>query len=167
MHVAPRRRRPSGNARIRRQDVAPGRARRGLDANRTARWSARPWQRVPCTTATSQLARSRTSGDLDVIDHFGDAEAELAATRTGAGLIDLAHVSVAELSGEEVRRWCHGMFTNHVKRLRPGQGNRHAMCNDRGGVLGVLDLYCIADDRFLAVFEASTPTGSRATTACT
>ncbi len=93
------------------------------------------------------------SGGWHLVDHFGDAEAELTALQTGAALLDLAPVGVAELSGEEVRRWCHGMFTNHVKRLRPGQGNRHAMCNDRGGVLGVLDLYCIADDRFLAVFE--------------
>ena len=39
------------------------------------------------------------------------------------------------------------------QRLPPGRGNRNAMCDDRGRVQGLLDLYCIREDHFLVVLE--------------
>ena len=51
-------------------------------------------------------------------------------------VVDLSHRPVFRLVGSDVRRWTNGMFTNNTRRLRPGQGNRHCACDDRGRVRG-------------------------------
>ena len=68
-------------------------------------------------------------------------------------LVDLSHRPVFRLVGEDVRRWTNGMFTNNTRRLRPGQGNRHCACDDRGRVQGVLDLYFLAEDTVRIVLD--------------
>lgn len=57
------------------------------------------------------------------------------------------------LSGEEVRRWCNGMFSNNIRALSQNKGNRSAICNPKGHVQGLLDLYCIHDELFLVVLD--------------
>ena len=57
------------------------------------------------------------------------------------------------LSGEEVRRWCNGMFSNNIRSLKIGKGNRSAICNPKGHVHGLLDIYCIDDQKFLVVLD--------------
>jgi folate-binding protein YgfZ len=69
------------------------------------------------------------------------------------GLGPVAEAQPIVLVGEHTRRWTNGMFTNNTKRLGPGQGNRHAICDDRGRVGGLLDLYLIEPTRFLLVLE--------------
>ena len=83
----------------------------------------------------------------------GEAEAGAAGVRAGAGVVDLAHVQLLTLTSDDARRWANGMFTNNIKRLQPGRGNRNAMCDDRGRVQGLLDLYCVGETRFLAVLD--------------
>ena len=61
--------------------------------------------------------------------------------------------AVLRLQGDEVRRWTNGMFTNNTRRLQVGQGNRHAWCDDRGRVQGVLALFLMAADTVLLVLE--------------
>jgi len=74
-------------------------------------------------------------------------------TRAGAGLAALPQVGLLTLENEDVRRWAHGMFTNHIKGLEPGQGNRNCMCDDRGRVGGIADVYCLAEDQLLLVLD--------------
>jgi folate-binding protein YgfZ len=83
----------------------------------------------------------------------GEAEAGAAGVRAGAGVADLAHVQLLTLTSDDARRWANGMFTNNIKRLQPGRGNRNAMCDDRGRVQGLLDLYCVRDDHFVVVLD--------------
>lgn len=90
-------------------------------------------------------------------ERFGDVEAEVDAVRRGAGIVDLAHLGTANLVGPDARRFCNGMFTNNVRRLQPGQGNRNCMCDDRGRIQGLLDLYCTDDDAFQVVLEGVAP----------
>jgi folate-binding protein YgfZ len=80
-------------------------------------------------------------------------DAQVATIRTAASVVELPDVQAFLLEGEDARRWCNGMFTNNVKQLRPGEGNRHAMCDDRGRIGGLLALYCIDDQRFLVVLD--------------
>ncbi|HCH66002.1 MAG: hypothetical protein CL927_09815 [Deltaproteobacteria bacterium] len=68
-------------------------------------------------------------------------------------VVDLSHRPVFRLVGSDVRRWTNGMFTNNTRRLRPGQGNRHCACDDRGRVRGVLDLYFLAEDTVRIVLD--------------
>lgn len=101
-------------------------------------------------TANATLAEE--AGWL-VPESFGPVDAGVAAARAGAAVFDLAWVDVLDLQAPDLRRWANGMFTNNITRLAPGRGNRNAMCDDRGRVQGLLDLYCQSDTRFLAVLE--------------
>lgn len=107
-------------------------------------------------------AHSARGAAIDVVDdfmlpvRFAGVDAEVEAARAGAGAVDLAHVESVVLSNPDVRRWCNGMFTNDVRRLGPGQGCRTAMCDDRGRVLALADLYVLAGDRVLVVLEGAT-----------
>ena len=94
------------------------------------------------------LVPARCSG----LDH------EVSQARTGAVLFDLAYVDTVELQGDELQRWTNGMFTNNTRRLQPGGGNRHGLCDDRGRLQGLLDLYCIDPSRYVAVLDGVTAT---------
>lgn len=68
---------------------------------------------------------------------------------------------VVELHGADVRRFANGMFTNNVRDLPVGAVQRTAMVDDRGRVLGLLDLGCVAapsgEERLVAVLEGVDP----------
>ena len=63
---------------------------------------------------------------------YGNPTAEERLAKQGAGLIDLSQVDTFTLEGPDARRFANGMFTNNIRRLQPGEGNRSAMCDDRG-----------------------------------
>ena len=83
--------------------------------------------------------------------HYGDPSAEMTTLVEGVGLIDLSHLSAFLLQCPEARRWGNGMFSNNIKRLSSGSGNRNAMCDDRGRVLGLLDLYLDSGEELMVV----------------
>jgi folate-binding protein YgfZ len=88
---------------------------------------------------------------------YTDLDAEVAAVRAGAGLIDMTHIRPLTLSSPDVKRWCNGMFTNNIRKLQPGQGNRSAICDDRGRVQGVIDAYLIDPETILATLDGVSP----------
>ena len=92
-------------------------------------------------------------GGWTVPEAYGALDAGLQAARAGAIVADLSWVDVLDLQAPELRRWANGMFTNNIKRLGSGRGNRNAMCDDRGRVQGLLDLYCLDDQHFIAVLD--------------
>jgi folate-binding protein YgfZ len=107
----------------------------------------------------AHLARNavmEVHGAWMVVSHFSSIDAEVAAARAGVGLIDLCQVEHAVLTHADVRRWTNGMFTNNTRKLQVGQGNRHAMCDDRGRVRALTDLYWLSDDSALLVLEGLT-----------
>lgn len=88
---------------------------------------------------------------------FGPVAPEVAAFRDGAALCDLGDHGVVSLTGPDARRFANGMFTNNVRAMPVGGGNRNAMVDDKARIQGLLDLYCVADQRFLAVLDGVTP----------
>ncbi|MCK6505842.1 hypothetical protein L6R53_21050 [Myxococcota bacterium] len=87
---------------------------------------------------------------------FSSVEAEVAAADAGAALFDLADAGLIVLEGEEVRRWINAMFTNKYTDVAPGQGRRSVIVDDRGRVQGLVDWYCVDEQRFLGVLEGVT-----------
>lgn len=75
------------------------------------------------------------------------------AARKGVVAIDAGPAAAVRISGPDARRFCNGMFTNNVRDLPVGATNRSAMVEDRGRVIGFLDLLCEAPDTFLAVLD--------------
>lgn len=87
---------------------------------------------------------------------MADVDAGQRALQDAWAVVSLGPSEAVVLSGDDTARWCHGMFTNEVKKLAPGQGNRHAACNDRGQVLGLLDLRRLDPTQVLLVLEGWT-----------
>ena len=105
---------------------------------------------------SAHLAANATLADESgwlVPTSFGAVDDGITAARAGAVCFDLAWVDVLDLQAPDLRRWANGMFTNNITRLPAGRGNRNAMCDDRGRVQGLLDLYCVDDTHFLAVLD--------------
>ncbi len=101
-----------------------------------------------------QGASGATFTEVDGVllaERFGAPEAEADAGRSGAALMDLAGHAVVELVGPDARRFANGMFTNNVRAMPVLGGNRSCMVDDKARIQGVLDLVCLANDRFLAI----------------
>lgn len=71
-------------------------------------------------------------GDVSVVLHYGDPAREAAALRREAGLVDLSWRGVLEMTGRDRVRFLHGMCTNDIKKLQPGQGCMAAIVNRQG-----------------------------------
>jgi folate-binding protein YgfZ len=57
------------------------------------------------------------------------------------------------LHSEDAKRWCNSMFSNNIRKLNTAQGNRSAICDDRGRLQGLIDVYYLGDDRFLCILD--------------
>jgi folate-binding protein YgfZ len=73
------------------------------------------------------LITSRTTGGL--------AE-QVKAVRQGAGVADLSDRGKVRITGRDRATWLHGMTTNEVQSLQPGEGNYGAFLTNRGKMLG-------------------------------
>jgi folate-binding protein YgfZ len=60
------------------------------------------------------------------------------------------------VSGPDARRFLNGMFTSDVQALAVGGGHRSALLDDRGRMVGLVDVYCLEADKFLVVPEGMT-----------
>lgn len=80
-------------------------------------------------------------GDVTVALHFGDPARETAALRGEAGLVDLAWRGVIEMTGRDRVRFLHGMCTNDIKKLQPGQGCMAAIVNRQGKMVAEMIAY--------------------------
>jgi folate-binding protein YgfZ len=80
-------------------------------------------------------------GDVQVVLHFGDPTREAEALRREAGLVDLAWRGVIEMSGRDRVRFLHGMCTNDIKKLQPGQGCMAAIVNRQGKMVAEMIVY--------------------------
>lgn len=69
----------------------------------------------------------------------------------------LHRCAVVELLGPDARRFANGMFTNNVRDLPVGAGNRHAACDPKGKLHGMHDLYAASDARLVLVVEGAGP----------
>lgn len=72
---------------------------------------------------------------------FGDAEAEHRACREGAIVLDLSHRGKLAFSGPDAVNFLHGMLTNRVQDLKPGEGVYAAFLTRQGKFVSDLHLY--------------------------
>ena len=76
--------------------------------------------------------------EAQIVESYGEVEAEYAAIRKGAALMDAPHRSVAILTGKDRLSFLHNKVTNDTNRLTPGQGCYAYLLNLKGRI--VLDL---------------------------
>ena len=89
--------------------------------------------------------------DREVPSRFSSLEEEYAALGRKAGLLDLSVQSVAELRGRDRSRFLHGMVTNDIRNLSPGQGCYALMLTPRGRILTDMRVLCLEETLMLMV----------------
>lgn len=93
----------------------------------------------------------------DMPINYGSQIEEHHAVRKGAGIFDVSHMTVVDLTGERVREFLRYLLANNVDRLKEsGKALYSCMLNERGGVIDDLIVYFIREDFFRMVVNAGT-----------
>ena len=89
--------------------------------------------------------------------HYGSQIEEHHAVRRDAGMFDVSHMGVIDLSGDRVREFLRRLLANDVGRLTiPGKALYSCMLLPGGGVIDDLIVYFISDTWFRVVVNAGT-----------
>lgn len=96
-------------------------------------------------------------GGWDMPLHYGSQKEEHHAVRRHAGVFDVSHMTIVDLTGDRVREFLRYLLANDVAKLQsPGKALYSAMLNDRGGVIDDLIVYFMNESWFRLVVNAAT-----------
>lgn len=74
--------------------------------------------------------------------HYGSQVEEHHAVRTDAGMFDVSHMVVTDITGSQAKAWLQKLLANDVAKLKTvGKALYSAMLNDNGGVIDDLIVY--------------------------
>src|ERR1700743_173876 len=77
------------------------------------------------------------------------------AVRNAAGIFDILHMGGVTGSGAAATDFLNYVFTNDIRKIAAGEGQYTLMCNERGGVIDDLYVYCLSRDVYFMVVNAS------------
>jgi aminomethyltransferase len=96
-------------------------------------------------------------GGWDMPVQYGSQIGEHHAVRRAAGVFDVSHMCIVDMSGARVGSFLQQLLANDVARLKtPGKALYSCMLNETGGVLDDLIAYYLGDAWFRLVVNAST-----------
>jgi len=102
-------------------------------------------------------ARIVDFGGWDMPLHYGSQKEEHHAVRQNAGIFDVSHMTVVDLTGERARDFLQYLVANDVAKLKDyGKALYTCMLNPEGGVIDDLIVYFIADTEYRLVVNAAT-----------
>jgi aminomethyltransferase len=108
-------------------------------------------------THVQQGAKIVDFGGWEMPLHYGSQIEEHHAVRRDAGMFDVSHMCVIDLTGERVREFLRGLLANDVGRLKtPGKALYSCMLLPSGGVIDDLIVYYMSDTCYRAVVNAGT-----------
>lgn len=81
----------------------------------------------------------------EVPSTFSSVDREYAAMEDTAGLADWSCSGILELRGDDRTRFLHGIVTNDIKALQPGQGCYAALLTPQGRMVADLRVFCLSD----------------------
>ena len=87
----------------------------------------------------------------EVPNRFTSLDEEYSVLGREAGLLDLSVQSVVELRGRDRARFLHGMVTNDIRNLSPGQGCYALMLTPQGRILTDMRVFCLEEVLMLVV----------------
>ena len=89
--------------------------------------------------------------------HYGSQLDEHKAVRQDAGMFDVSHMTVVDVSGADTAAYLRRLLANNVDRLQqPGKALYSCMLQADGGVIDDLIAYYLRDDFFRVVVNAAT-----------
>lgn len=85
-------------------------------------------------------------GGWDMPLHYGSQLEEHHIVRQTAGMFDVSHMTIVDVSGQEARQYLQHLLANDVARLAvQGKALYSAMLNDAGGVIDDLIVYLMTE----------------------
>ncbi|MGB5256088.1 MAG: glycine cleavage system aminomethyltransferase GcvT [Woeseiaceae bacterium] len=102
-------------------------------------------------------ARIVDFGGWDMPLHYGSQKEEHHAVRRNAGIFDVSHMTIVDLSGERVREFLRRLVANDVAKLKDrGKALYTCMLNSAGGVIDDLIIYFMGDTDYRLIVNAAT-----------
>lgn len=102
-------------------------------------------------------------GGWDMPVHYGSQLDEHHKVRNDAGMFDVSHMLVVDISGDEARTYLRHLLANSVDKLAiAGKALYSCMLNSNGGVIDDLIVYFMDECWFRAVVNAATAEGDLA-----
>lgn len=96
-------------------------------------------------------------GGWDMPLNYGSQIEEHHVVRRDAGMFDVSHMTVVDLTGARVREFLRFLLANSVDKLKvPGKALYSCMLDDKGGVVDDLIVYFLSEDFFRVVVNAAT-----------
>ena len=88
--------------------------------------------------------------------HYGSLVEEHKAVRSSAGMFDVSHMTLVDVSGTDAQTFLQKLLTNDVAKLTTGQALYSCMCNEQGCVLDDLIVYKNSDKAYRVIVNAAT-----------
>ena len=88
--------------------------------------------------------------------HYGSLVEEHKAVRAAAGMFDVSHMTVVDVSGTDAKALLRKLLTNDIAKLTDGKALYSCMCNESGQVLDDLIVYKTGDDSYRVIVNAAT-----------
>ena len=102
-------------------------------------------------------ARMVDFGGWDMPVHYGSQVEEHHAVRRDAGLFDVSHMQVVDVTGKDARPFLQRLLANDVAKLKTaGKALYTCMLTEEGGVVDDLIVYFFDDETFRVVVNAGT-----------
>jgi glycine cleavage system T protein (aminomethyltransferase) len=102
-------------------------------------------------------ARIVNFGGSDMPLHYGSQKEEHHAVRQHAGVFDVSHMTIVDLSGDRVRDFLRYLLANDIAKLQEyGKALYTCMLNPDGGVIDDLIVYYCSDTKYRLVVNAAT-----------
>lgn len=96
-------------------------------------------------------------GGWDMPLHYGSQMKEHEQVRTAAGIFDVSHMTIVDLSGERVADFLRYLLANNIDRLKQeGKALYSCMLKQDGGVIDDLIVYFVKPGFYRMVVNAST-----------
>jgi aminomethyltransferase len=120
---------------------------------------------VPAALAETPLVDTHRAAGARMVDfggwnmpvNFGSQLDEHHAVRRDAGMFDVSHMLIADVTGARARDYLRFLLANDVAKLKdPGKALYSCMLNERGGVVDDLIVYFITESWFRVVVNAGT-----------
>ncbi len=91
----------------------------------------------------------------DMPVQYTGVNSEHAAVREAVGIFDVSHMGEFFVSGAAALDFLQQVTSNDVSKLTPGKVQYSCMPNGKGGIVDDLLIYCLAENSFMLVVNAS------------
>lgn len=88
--------------------------------------------------------------------HYGSQIQEHQAVRQYAGVFDVSHMTIVDITGETVTEFLRFLLANDVAKLNIGKALYSCMLTESGGVIDDLIVYAISATQYRLILNAST-----------